>query len=59
MKNIRDRLADLLLDEKLVDEWMNKPNKVLNGKSPNELIEDGRENELYRILFLLESGSPV
>lgn len=38
--------------EKQFEEWMLAPNKLLNNKSPNEMIENGEEKELRQFIFI-------
>jgi DNA-binding XRE family transcriptional regulator len=36
--------------------WLRKPNPVFGGRQPLQLIEDGRSDELWRMVYELESG---
>lgn len=57
-KDIRSRL-ERLLDPELIDSWLNSPNTGFNGKKPIDLIINGDTNQLYRMLYVLETGEPL
>ena len=59
LKNdIRTRLERLIKPE-FIDSWLNTPNKAFNNKKPIDLIREKDTNQLYRMLYVLESGEPL
>jgi len=56
--DIRSRL-ERLIEPQFIDSWLNSPNAGFNGKKPIELIIDGDTNQLYRMLYVLETGEPL
>lgn len=47
-----------IIKHQAVEQWLSEPNETLQGKTPNQLIQEGKINELYRMLDDLESGQP-
>jgi hypothetical protein len=57
--DIRSRLERLILEPESIEVWLNSPNKAFNNKKPIDLIREKDTNQLYRMLYVLESGEPL
>lgn len=57
--DIRSRLERLIAKPESIEVWLNSPNKTFNNKKPIELIREKDTNQLYRMLYVLESGEPL
>lgn len=54
---LRIAMADMVkIDD--FDKWVNTPNPSFGNKTPSSLIEEGREQELWDMVFELSSGMP-
>jgi uncharacterized protein (DUF2384 family) len=58
-KDIRSRLERLITQPESIEVWLNSPNKAFNNKKPIDLIREKDTNQLYRMLYVLESGEPL
>lgn len=57
--DIRSRLEKLIVEPESIEVWLNSPNKAFNNKKPIDLIREKDTNQLYRMLYVLESGEPL
>lgn len=57
--DIRSRLEKLIVEPESIEVWLNSPNKAFNNKKPIDLIHEKDTNQLYRMLYVLESGEPL
>jgi len=39
-----------------VDQWFNTTNKAFNNQKPSEVVQQGQEAQLWRMIHLLEAG---
>lgn len=54
---IKERLK-LLMKPEAVDSWLERPNPAFNNEKPIDLMNQGRTDELWRMIYLIESGGP-
>lgn len=54
---IEDELDGIIQPGK-IDVWLHKPNPAFGNQTPFSLILDGREQELWNIIFVLKTGMP-
>ncbi len=47
-----------ILHVKSVDRWMETPNKSLDGFTPDDLVERGEIDRIWRIIHRHEAGLP-
>ena len=59
IRYIKTRLEKLISEPQLIDSWLNSPNSAFGNKKPIDLIINGDTNELYRMLYVLETGEPL
>lgn len=52
---IRERLAELV-EPKTIPAWLEAPNPVFGGRTPQEIIARGEIDRLWTMIFYLESG---
>jgi len=55
------RLLDALskvTDAAEIGEWLREPNEGFGGSTPMQIIERGEADQVYRMIFLIESGQP-
>lgn len=48
-----------LMDAQAVGVWLSTPNEMLDGLKPIEVVERGEIDRLWRLCWLLESGTPI
>ena len=53
------RLLTRLIGEDHVKWWMNQSNNELDGRSPNDLIEEGRERVVLELIVDMITGAPA
>lgn len=58
LERIRTMLCELV-EEKVVNTWLETPNAKFNNKKPIELIKDGDLKPLEEMIYRLKSGTPV
>ena len=58
LRKLYTELADIV-DSKSIGEWLTTPNEEFDGLKPVELIERGEMFRIWRMLFLLKSGTPA
>lgn len=51
------RALEGVLESGAIPAWMNQPNTAFDGLKPLEVLERGEVDRLWRMIFLLESGS--
>ena len=54
---IVEALAEVVAPD-AVGEWLVRPNEAFDGFKPVELIERGHADRIWRMIFLLQTGSP-
>jgi hypothetical protein len=52
---LRERLAQVVRAD-FIPQWLETPNQAFGGLKPRELIERGQIDQLWRMIFYLESG---
>jgi hypothetical protein len=57
--DIRSRLERLIVEPESIEVWLNSPNAAFQNKKPIDLIREKDTNQLYRMLYVLESGEPL
>lgn len=57
VNRIRKALAGLMKPE-FIDVWLSTPNPSFGSRTPLSLIQDGREQELWDMIYELNSGMP-
>jgi len=58
--DIRSRLEKLIeFTPENIELWLNSPNAAFQNKKPIDLISEKDTNQLYRMLYVLESGEPL
>ena len=57
LDRLREALAGLV-DPAEIGPWLNRPNDQFEGFRPIELIERGQTDRLWRMIYVMESGSP-
>ncbi|MDQ6911271.1 MAG: MbcA/ParS/Xre antitoxin family protein [Verrucomicrobiota bacterium] len=53
---LRNALADVIEDE-VLDEWLQRPNKQFNGSTPLQVIECGETDRLWQMIWQLREGN--
>ncbi|OGJ60259.1 hypothetical protein A2635_00695 [Candidatus Peribacteria bacterium RIFCSPHIGHO2_01_FULL_51_9] len=59
-----DRLEELkrdlaeVIQEKFIDEWLQKPNGAFDGRTPIDLIQSGESLRIRKMIHELRSGQP-
>lgn len=56
MKNILERLSELGLNEEQIKEWLDVKILVLDNHSPQELIDEGKEEIVINLIEEMKSG---
>jgi len=54
---LREALAELMKEE-AIDEWLQQPNRAFDGSTPLQVIERGKTNRLWRMIWHLREGNP-
>ena len=57
LEKIKLALSDLICEEQ-IEKWLNAENKAFNSEKPIDLINQGRQNEIWRMMSDLRSGAP-
>lgn len=57
LRRIFEALSDVMNPES-IGPWMTTPNEAFDGSKPLEIIERGEIDRIWRMLFLLRSGTP-
>lgn len=57
MRRLQEALARIM-DRDAIAAWLSSPNPAFDGLKPLEVIERGQIDRIWRMVFLLESGSP-
>ncbi len=55
IERLRDRLAEVVSAE-AIPQWLDTPNPAFGGLKPLEVIERGEVDQLWKMIFYLESG---
>jgi transcriptional regulator with XRE-family HTH domain len=55
IERLRDRLAEVV-DPKVIPQWLDTPNPAFGGLKPLEVVERGEVDQLWQMIFYLESG---
>jgi transcriptional regulator with XRE-family HTH domain len=55
IERLRDRLAEVVKAD-AIPQWLETPNLAFGGLKPLEVIERGEVDELWQMIFDLESG---
>jgi len=55
IERLRDRLAELVKPE-VIPKWLDTPNPAFGGLKPLEVVERGEVDQLWQMIFYLESG---
>jgi Antitoxin Xre/MbcA/ParS C-terminal toxin-binding domain len=53
---LRDALAGIIEDETL-DDWLQRPNRQLDGSTPLQVIERGETDRLWQVIWHLREGN--
>ncbi len=48
-----------IMETSAIPAWLTSPNRAFDGLKPVEVIERGQIDRIWRMVFLLESGSPA
>jgi hypothetical protein len=56
-KEIREGLS-IVIKEEAIDAWLKKPNKSFEGRTPQELIDEGDFEPLRTMIWQLQTGMP-
>ena len=51
-----DALAEVIKPEP-IDDWLRRPNKQFEGSTPQQLIERGESDKLWRMIAHLREGN--
>lgn len=57
MRRLQEALARVMDSEEIPD-WLSTPNRAFDGLKPLEVVERGEIDRIWRMVFLLESGTP-
>lgn len=57
VKRLKDALADVMKAE-FIAGWLQTPNDAFGGLKPLEVIERGETDQIWRMIYYLESGVP-
>lgn len=57
LEKIKFALSEVIREEN-VENWMNSKNKAFNDEKPIDLINQGRQDEIWQMIYFLKSGSP-
>jgi DNA-binding transcriptional regulator YiaG len=57
LKRLQEALSKVV-EPCYVGEWLQAPNDAFDGLKPLEVIERGETDRIWRMLYLLESGTP-
>lgn len=55
--DIKEALADVVV-ESYLDEWLNKPNERFDNRTPQELLDNKEYGPIWRMIYVLRSGTP-
>ena len=55
VERLRDRLAEVVKPN-VIPAWLDTPNPAFNGLKPLEVVERGEVDQLWQMIFYLESG---
>ena len=55
IERLRDRLAEVVKPE-TIPQWLETPNPAFDGLKPLEVVERGEVDQLWKMIFYLESG---
>ena len=55
IERLRDRLAEVVSPDE-IPQWLDTPNPAFGGLKPLEVIERGEVDQLWKMIFYLESG---
>jgi DNA-binding transcriptional regulator YiaG len=58
LERLQKALAKVIRPDS-VAEWLETPNEKFRGLKPLEVIERGEVDRLWRMIYLLESGTPA
>jgi hypothetical protein len=56
-ENLVKQLKELIKED-AIEPWFNRPNKMFDGWTPNQLIEIGESNLIQDMIFDMASGAP-
>ena len=56
LEPLRDALATVI-NEPLIDEWLQGPNTQFHGSTPLQLIDRGETDRLWRMIWHLREGN--
>lgn len=56
LQRIVDALSDVI-DPEVIGQWLTTPNGAFEGSKPLEVIERGEVDRIWRMIFLLRSGT--
>lgn len=57
LEKIKFALSEVIREEN-VENWINSKNKAFNDEKPIDLINQGRQDEIWQMIYFLKSGSP-
>jgi len=55
VERLRDRLAEVVKPD-VIPKWLDTPNLAFDGLKPLEVVERGEVDQLWQMIFFLESG---
>lgn len=58
LQRLQRALADVM-EPSRIGEWLQTPGEAFDGLKPLEVIERGEVDRLWRMIFYLESGTPM
>jgi Protein of unknown function (DUF2384) len=50
-----DAVADII-DDKVIDQWLQRPNQQFDGSTPLQVMERGETDRLWRMIWQLREG---
>lgn len=57
LEKIKLALSEVIREEN-VENWLNSENKAFNAEKPIDLVNQGRQDEIWQMIYFLKSGSP-
>jgi|ETNmetMinimDraft_26_1059896.scaffolds.fasta_scaffold109909_3 hypothetical protein len=55
---LRQGLGEIMKAD-AVDQWFNTTNKAFNNQKPSEIVRQGQEAQLWRMIHFLGAGLPT